>query len=220
MEWRLFKEQASFFLAVSHQPSAGLEAELMLHQGDVLNYRGIPYSESEKSEIIRWARQLDAEQGTIVCPQVGTVIADWLEKKRQQAIDADSHAMDTLRRRAGVIGFRAGMLCYLFENRKFTKTVGQFAEWVAEYVFRNQMELLGEQMEMELTGALDILNSERGSASSLLALLPNEFTTGNLLKLRARKGQSVTPTSINSLLCRWRKVGRIEKNAEGKWHKL
>ena len=40
--------------------------------------------------------------------------------KRQQAIDADSHAMDTLRRRAGVIGFRAGMLCYLLENRKFT----------------------------------------------------------------------------------------------------
>ena len=75
-------------------------------------------------------------------------------------------------------------------------------------------------MEMELTGALDILNSERGSASSLLALLPTEFTTGDLLKLRARKGQSVTPTSINSLLFRWRKVGRIEKNAEGKWRKL
>ncbi|MBQ7381404.1 MAG: hypothetical protein IJV61_00025 [Paludibacteraceae bacterium] len=37
----------------------------------------------------------------------------------------------------------------LLENRKFTKTVGQFAEWVAEYVFRNQMELWGEQMEQE-----------------------------------------------------------------------
>ena len=88
-----------------------------------------PYTEGEKSEIIRWARQLDAEQGTLACPQLNAVIANWLEAKRQQAIDADSHAMDTLRRRAGVIGFRAGMLCYLLENRKFTKTVGQFAEW-------------------------------------------------------------------------------------------
>ena len=179
-----------------------------------------PYTESEKAEIIRWARQLNAEQGTIECPQVGTVIAKWLEAKRQQAIDADSHAMDTLRRRAAVMGFRAGMLCYLLENRKFTKTVAQFAEWVAEYVFRNQMELWGEQMEQELTGALDIFSGERGSASSLLALLPNEFTTGDLIKLRARQGQSVTPTSINSLLCRWRKLNRIDKTADGHWKRL
>ena len=179
-----------------------------------------PYTESERAEIIRWARQLDAEQGTLVCPQLNTVISDWLEKKRQQAIDADSHSMDTLRRRAGVIGFRAGMLCYLLENRKFTKTVSSFAEWVAEYVFRNQMELWGEQMEQELTGALDIISGERGSASSLLALLPQEFTTADLIKLRARKGQSVTPTSINSLLCRWRKLNRIDKTADGKWKRL
>ena len=179
-----------------------------------------PYTESERAEIIRWARQLDAEQGTLICPQLNETIAKWLEAKRQQAIDADSHSMDTLRRRAGVIGFRAGMLCYLLENRKFTKTVASFAEWVAEYVFRNQMELWGEQMEQELTGALDIISGERGSASSLLALLPQEFATADLIKLRARKGQSVTPTSINSLLCRWRKLNRIDKTADAHWHRL
>ncbi len=178
-----------------------------------------PYTESERAEIIRWARQLDAEQGTLVCPQLDKVIADWLEVKRQQAIDADNHAMDTLRRRAAVMGFRAGMLCYLLENRKFTKTVGQFAEWVAEYVFRNQMELWGEQMEQELTGALDAM-TERGAASSLLALLPKDFTTADLIRLRARKNQSVTPTSVNSLLCRWRKLGRIDKTADAHWHRL
>ncbi len=178
-----------------------------------------PYTESERAEIIRWARQLDAEQGTLACPQLNAVIANWLEAKRQQAIDADSHAMDTLRRRAGVIGFRAGMLCYLLENRKYTKTVGQFAEWVAEYVFRNQMELWGEQMEQELTGALDAM-TERGAASSLLALLPKDFTTADLIRLRARKNQSVTPTSVNSLLCRWRKLGRIDKTADAHWHRL
>ena len=178
-----------------------------------------PYTEAEKAEIIRWARQLDAEQGTLACPQLDKVIADWLEAKRQQAIDADNHAMDTLRRRAAVMGFRAGMLCYLLENRKFTKTVGQFAEWVAEYVFRNQMELWGEQMEQELTGALDAM-TERGAASSLLSLLPKDFTTADLIRLRARKNQSVTPTSVNSLLCRWRKLGRIDKTADAHWRRL
>ena len=179
-----------------------------------------PYSETDKAEIIRWARLLDAESGTISCPKVGSVIADWLERKRQQAIDADSHAMDTLRRRAAVIGFRAGMLCFLLENRKFTKVVGEFTEWVAEYVFRNQMELWGEQMELELSGALELMSGERGAASSLLALLPQEFTVADLIKLRARKGQSVKGPAISMVLNRWRGNGRIEKISETTWHKL
>ena len=179
-----------------------------------------PYSAADKAEIIRWARQLDAEEGKISCPKVGAVIADWLERKRQQAIDADSHAMDTLRRRAAVIGFRAGMLCFLLENRKFTKVVGDFAEWVAEYVFRNQMELWGEQMELELSGALELMSGERGAASSLLALLPQEFTSADLIKLRARKGQSVKSSSICMVLNRWRSNNRIEKLNESTWRKI
>lgn len=179
-----------------------------------------PYTEAEKEEIIRWARRLDAEQGTLVCPQLNTVIANWLEQKRQQAMEADSHAMDTLRRRAGVMGFRAGMLCYLLENRKFTKTVGQFAEWVAEYVFRNQMELWGEQMEQELSGALEVLSGERGSAASLLALLPAEFSTADLIKLRARKGQSVKNNAICMVLNRWRTNHKIEQIGEAQFRKL
>lgn len=178
-----------------------------------------PYSESERAEIIRWARQLDAEQGTLVCPQLNETIAKWLETKRQQAIDADSHAMDTLRRRAGVIGFRAGMLCFLLENRKYNARVGQFAEWVAEYVFRNQMELWGEQMEQEIKGSMDS-QSERGAAASLLALLPAEFTAADLIKLRARKGQSVKSAAISMVLNRWRNNHRIEKATETTWRKI
>ncbi len=179
-----------------------------------------PYTEAERAEIVRWARQLDAESGTLVCPQLDKVIGEWLEKKRQQAMEADSHAMDTLRRRAGVMGFRAGMLCYLLENRKFTKTVASFAEWVAEYVFRNQMELWGEQMEQELSGALEVLSGERGSAASLLALLPAEFTTADLIKLRARKGQSVKNNAICMVLNRWKTNHKIEQIAEATWKKL
>ena len=179
-----------------------------------------PYSAADKAEIIRWARMLDAESGTISCPKVGSVIADWLERKRQQAIDADSHAMDTLRRRAAVIGFRAGMLCFLLENRKYTKIVGDFAEWVAEYVFRNQMELWGEQMELELSGALEMISGERGSAASLLALLPQEFTAADLIKLRAKKGQSVKTSAISMVLNRWRTNHRIEKISDTTWRKL
>jgi len=177
------------------------------------------YTEAEKAEIIRWARQLDAEKGTIACPQVGTVISDWLERKRQQAIDADSHAMDTLRRRAAVIGFRAGMLCYLLENHKYTKTVGAFAEWVAEYIFRNQMELWGSAIEQTFKSNIEA-QTERGAAASLLSLLPEEFTAADLIKLRARKGQSVKSSAISMVLNRWKANHRIEKATETTWRNL
>ncbi len=179
-----------------------------------------PYTEEEKEEVIRWARRLDTEKGTIVCPEINKVIADWLERKRQQAIDADSHAMDVLRRRSAVIGFRAGMLCFLLEDHKYTEIVGQFAEWVAEYVFRNQMELWGDQMEQELTGALEVISSDRGSVRSLLASLPEEFSTADLIRLRARKGQSVKGSSISMVLSRWRNTNRIEKINETTWRKV
>ena len=178
-----------------------------------------PYTDAEQTEIIRWARRLDTEQGTIACDAVSKAIAAWLEEKRQQAIDADSHAMDTLRRRSAVIGFRAGMLCYLLEDRKPTALTPAFATWVAEYVFRNQMELWGDQMEQELTGALEA-QSVRGAATSLLNLLPTEFVAADLIRLRAKKGQSVSSSSINMLLSRWKKVGRIQKTGDGKWKRL
>ena len=184
-----------------------------------------PYEDAEKAEIIRWARELDAigknSSDTVFfsCPELEEVIDHWLEQKRQQALEADNHAMDTFRRRAGVMGFRAGILCYLLENRKFTKTVAEFAEWVAEYVFRNQMDLWGEQMELELTGALEA-QSERGAVASLLALLPKEFTTNDLIKLRARKGQSVKSSAICMVIKRWCNNKRIRKIDDNKWLKI
>lgn len=64
------------------------------------------------------------------------------------------------------------------------------------------------------------LNGERGAATSLLELLPKEFTTGDLIKLRARKNQSVSSASIKMLLSRWRKHGRVEKLSDGHWKRL
>ena len=204
-------------------PEDGLITRVCFAQLPDTSFTEIPafasYTEAEKAEIIRWARQLDAEKGTISCPQVGTVISNWLERKRQQAIDADSHAMDTLRRRAAVIGFRAGMLCYLLENHKYTKTVGAFAEWVAEYIFRNQMELWGTAIEQTFKSSFES-QTERGAAASLLSLLPEEFTAADLIKLRARKGQSVKSSAISMVLNRWKANHRIEKATETTWRKV
>jgi hypothetical protein len=183
------------------------------------------YTEVERAEIIRWSRELESigkgltEPVSIACPQVNKAIGKWLEEKRQQALDADNRAMDTFRRRAAVIGFRAGMLCYLLENKRPTRVVAELATWVAEYVLRNQMELWGNEMEKLLTGAMDTQN-ERGCASSLLALLPIDFTISDLIQLRVRRNQSVKNSTLGMLLSRWVANGRIEKTGNNTWRKL
>jgi hypothetical protein len=75
-------------------------------------------------------------------------------------------------------------------------------------------------MEQELSGALEVLSGERGSAASLLALLPAEFTTADLIKLRARKGQSVKGSAISMVLNRWKTNHKIEKVSDTTWRKL
>ena len=176
-----------------------------------------PYSQRERDEIIGWARKLDQEEGEISCTVVERAIAQWVEEKRQRALDADNHAADILRRRCAVIGFRAGMLCFLLENRIPKRSIGEFATWVAEYVFVNQMELFGDKLEQELTASLD--RSERGSLTALIDLLPPVFCTHDLIALRAKRGQSVKPNAVATLLLRWEKAGRITKLAPGQYQK-
>jgi len=177
------------------------------------------YTAKEQAEIIRWARYLDQQSGTIQCPQVDKAIDQWQEEKRQRAIDADSHAADIIRRRSAVIGFRAGMLCYLMEEHTSKKTVSEFAVWVAEYTFRSQMEMFGDKLENEISSGLE-QSTERGEAAALIDLLPREFETRDLIALKAQRGQSVKPNVVSMLLKRWRDTNRIEKLSDGHFRKL
>jgi hypothetical protein len=57
-------------------------------------------------------------------------------------------------------------------------------------------------------------------SASLLALLPTEFTTADLIKLCARKGQSVKNNAICMVLNRWRNNNKITKINESTWRKI
>jgi len=178
-----------------------------------------PYTKKEKEEIIKWARMLDQAEGNLQCWVVEKAISEWLEDKRQKALDADSHAADIIRRRAAVIGYRAGMLCYLLENQSPKPFIGKFAVWVAEYIFRNQMEMFGDKLEAEIISGLDSY-SGKGEATALLDQLPKEFTKKDLITLRSKRGQSVKPNAISMLIRRWTDSGRIQKIADNRYQRL
>lgn len=128
----------------------GLATRVSVVQLPDTTYSDMPhfgtYSAKEKEEIVRWARKLHDVEGEFQCLEVNKAIAQWLEAKRQQAIDADSRAADVFRRRSAVIGWRAGMLAtLLYEGRRSGQMAAAFAQYAAEYTFRAQMNMWGRQ---------------------------------------------------------------------------
>ena len=163
------------------------------------------YTEAEEREIIDIAECLDKAAGTIACSHVGVRIRRWLNEKRDIAIREDSRAVDTLRKRAAVIGYRAGMLAYLLNECVYEKSVGEFASWVAEYVFQNQMQLFGSKFE-EVAQSQLVMNERKSCVVSLLQQLSEQFTRNELMALRARNGQS---TRVDMVISRWKPSGFI-----------
>ena len=173
------------------------------------------YTPAEEREIIEIATHLDQSEGFITCTHVGNRIRRWLNAKRELAIREDSRAIDTLRKRSAVIGYRAGMLAYLLNNQKYEKEVGEFTVWVAEYVFQNQMQLFGCKFEEVAQTAIKV--AEKSSqVSSLLAQLPQNFTRSELMAVRARNGQS---TRVDMVISRWKANGFITQTAKNNYAK-
>ena len=173
------------------------------------------YTAAEEEEIIDIAETLDKAAGTITCSHVGVRIRRWLNDKRDLAIREDSRAIDTLRKRAAVIGYRAGMLAYLLNECVYTKEVGQFTSWVAEYVFKNQMELFGSKFE-EVAQSQIRVKEKCSHVVSLLQALPEQFTRAELMALRARNGQS---TNVAMVISRWRSSGFITQTDKNTYRK-
>ena len=173
------------------------------------------YTPAEEREIIEIATRLDGAEGFIACTHVGNRIRRWLNDKRELAIREDSRAIDTLRKRSAVIGYRAGMLAYLLNGQKYDKGVGEFTTWVAEYVFQNQMQLFGNKFEEVAQTAIKV--AEKSSqVASLLAQLPQNFTRSELMAVRARNGQS---TRVDMVISRWKTNGFITQTAKNSYAK-
>ena len=184
---------------------------------DIPNFED--YSEAEQRYIIGTATQLMDESGEVICAGVNQHIAKWVKQKGQEAILEDSRAKDTLRKRAAVIGFRAGYLAFILNGRKYNKEIGQFAVWVAEYTFQNQMELFGSKFEEIMQGQIDE-QGKRSHNKVLFEDLPSQFTLGELRQRRTERGLSVSRSAVTVLISRWTKKGLITETAKNEYKKL
>lgn len=197
-------------------------------------------SDEEEDEIQRWVTALMEERSEInetltsgliyyEVPRISDSINAWLEARRSEYLETqDNPALDIFRRRAGVIGFRAGVLAMLLCERQETDLVLNFAQWVASYVLTQQMYIFGRDMNTVMNNCTETENPSFSVVSSQLGAygatngkiafrsLPQEFDTEMLIRLRRETGFS---TRVNMILSRWRRSGWIEKVGNNKWLK-
>lgn len=150
-------------------------------------------------------------------PRLRKAVNRWLEEKRLEFLESQENpALEILRRRAGVIGFRAGVLAMLLCDHKETQVALDFATWVASYVLEQQLMLFGDQMNELLRSDPTLYGmpygQRFGAVKKLFCTLPEEFTTDQLLAARRAAGMS---GNVGMVISRWIRndmLERIDKN--------
>ena len=133
--------------------------------------------------------------------------------------DPDNFALDILRRRAGLMGFRAAMVAWWLAGKQETDEVVKFGLWVASEVLQQQLVGFGEEMNRIERESLETirLHAERASSgrnARLLKSLPETFTKGDVIAARKKMGREGRPDYVIS---RWIKAGLVEESKTEKY---
>ena len=147
---------------------------------------------------------LRAKHGFVDTPRLRRAIAQWVEDKRQQAMERIDRVMDTYRRRAAVIGMRCGVVACLLSGEKETKHVIDFALMMAEYVLQEQCRLFGDVLRKQY--AADADDTRRNSKNrAVFDRLADTFTSHDILALKT----DISESTARTIICRWKEAGWI-----------
>ena len=170
------------------------------------------FTENDKAIIADGITLLENADGEVQLPKLTKAIQARQEGKRLLALETQSMAIDVFRKRCAVIGFRAGALAYLLNNKVENRCVTDFACWVADYVLQQQILCFGSAMENEEENQYPM-----GSVMHLFSILPSQFTSHQLEELRSQNGKG---TNVRMIISRWKKNGMIQEVASHTYTKL
>ncbi|MDY4409729.1 MAG: BT4734/BF3469 family protein [Prevotella sp.] len=164
--------------------------------------------------ILAAVNTLRAKHGFIDTPRLRKAIAQWVEDKRQLAMERIDRVMDTYRRRAAVIGMRCGVVACLLSDEKETKHVIDFALMMAEYVLQEQCRLFGDVLRKQY--AADADDTRRNSKNrAVFDRLADTFTSHDILALKT----DITDSTARNIIRRWHEAGWVEPVARQKGEK-
>ena len=171
-------------------------------------------SETDMNRISQATALLRGASGFYDTPKLRKAIDKWLEEKRvESALDLDV-VKDRFRRRAGVIGFRCGVVFMLLAGKESNACV-DFALKMAEYTLQMQLKVFGPLLARQYAddGNSCVPVSVNGY---IFNQLPSPFSMQDLRRL---KGTEFSDNALYTIISRWKSDGWVEKTGKGVWVK-
>lgn len=200
-------------------------------------YEHMPkYKEMEQSHIDAILRGVDilrAASGFIDTPRLRRVMEKWCDGKADEARNHKDDVVDTFRKRAAVIGFRAGVVFHILETgeqwlredkqltddfmRDATESIGcsDFAILVADHALKYQCLLYGSQLICDRKQVNDKAGTYQSRNKNLFEELPDEFDFGLLVSLRP----STKYNALRTMVYKWKHNGLITEVKKNVWRK-
>ena len=171
-------------------------------------------SETDVQHISQATALLRGASGFYDTPKLRKAIDKWLEEKRvESALNMDV-IKDRFRRRAGVIGFRCGVVFMLLAGKESNACV-DFALKMAEYTLQMQLRVFGPILAKCLGEDSD--NDAATTVNgSIFDQLPSPF---GMHELRRLKGREFSDSALYSIISRWKSEGWVEKSGKNAWIK-
>ncbi|MDD6552043.1 MAG: DUF3987 domain-containing protein [Prevotellaceae bacterium] len=173
-------------------------------------------SEADNKNILTAVTKLRAQSGYIDTPRLRKAIAKWVEEKRIVAMKNDDKVMDVYRKRSAVIGFRAGCIYRLLNDKEDKKCV-DFALMMAEYVLFEQMRIFGNLLQQSWDDFTPTTGIYKSANNRLFDQLPNTFTLEEVMRL---KGVGCKEHSVRTVISRWKRNKLINPTGKDSWVKI
>ena len=166
-------------------------------------------SETDMNRISQATALLRSASGFYDTPRLRKAIDKWLEERRVESSLNMDVIKDRFRRRAGMIGFRCGVVFMLLAGKESNACI-DFALKMAEYTLQMQLRFFGPLLAKYYA---DDSGYEVGLSvnSSIFEQLPSPFC---LQDLRRLKGKEFSDGALYTIISRWKGDGWVEKTGK------
>lgn len=166
-------------------------------------------SESDMQRISQATDILRSATGFYDTPRIRKAIDKWLEERRVESLLNIDVIQDCFRKRAGVIGFRCGVVFMLLAGKESNACV-DFAVKMAEYTLQMQLKVFRPILAKHYA---EDNNSDSGLSvnTNIFAQLPSSFC---LQDLRHLKGNEFSDGALYTIISRWKSDGLVEKTGK------
>ncbi len=166
-------------------------------------------SDADQNRITQATALLRTATGFYDTPRIRKAIDRWLEEKRvESSMDMDV-IKDRFRRRAGVIGFRCGVVFMLLAGKESNACV-DFAVKMAEYTLQMQLKVFRPLLAKHYSNHGD--DATGGTINgNIYNQLPSPFTMQDLRRL---KGSEFSDSALYTIICRWKGDGWVDKDGK------